>query len=62
MRKNALRAATGLAAVFIGVTSTSVLGVLSGAVAGLGTITPAAGYVEPWAAMLIGFAAGAVCY
>jgi ammonium transporter, Amt family len=39
-----------------------VLGVLSGAVAGLGTITPAAGYVEPWAAMLIGFAAGAVCY
>src|SRR5262249_35161688 len=28
----------------------SVLGVLSGAVAGLGTITPAAGYVEPWAA------------
>jgi Amt family ammonium transporter len=40
----------------------SVLGVLSGAVAGLGTITPAAGYVEPWAAMLIGVAAGAVCY
>lgn len=40
----------------------SVLGILSGAVAGLGTITPAAGYVEPWAAMLIGLAAGAVCY
>ena len=40
----------------------SVLGVLSGAVAGLGTITPAAGYVEPWAAMLIGLAAGGVCY
>ncbi len=40
----------------------SVLGVLSGAVAGLGTITPAAGYVEPWAALLIGMAAGAVCY
>jgi Amt family ammonium transporter len=40
----------------------SVLGVLSGAVAGLGTITPAAGYVEPWAAMLIGLVAGAVCY
>ena len=37
----------------------SVLGILSGAVAGLGTITPAAGYVEPWAAMVIGFAAGA---
>ena len=40
----------------------SVLGILSGAVAGLGTITPAAGYVEPWAAMVIGLAAGAVCY
>jgi len=40
----------------------SVLGVLSGAVAGLGTVTPAAGYVEPWAAMAIGLAAGAVCY
>ena len=36
----------------------SVLGILTGAVAGLGTITPAAGYVEPWAAMVIGFAAG----
>jgi Amt family ammonium transporter len=40
----------------------SVLGILSGAVAGLGTITPAAGYVEPWAAMVIGLAAGAMCY
>ncbi|MBS0540480.1 MAG: ammonium transporter [Proteobacteria bacterium] len=40
----------------------SVLGILSGAVAGLGTITPAAGYVEPWAAMAIGAMAGAVCY
>ena len=40
----------------------SVLGILTGAVAGLGTITPAAGYVEPWAALLIGCAAGAACY
>jgi Amt family ammonium transporter len=40
----------------------SVLGILSGALAGLGTITPAAGYVEPWAAMLIGLLAGAICY
>src|SRR4029450_12321994 len=40
----------------------SVLGILSGAVAGLGPITPAAGYVEPSAATVIGFAAGAVCY
>jgi Amt family ammonium transporter len=40
----------------------SVLGILSGAVAGLGTITPAAGYIEPWAALLIGIAAGTICY
>ncbi|MPZ31615.1 MAG: ammonium transporter [Rhodospirillales bacterium] len=40
----------------------SVLGILTGAIAGLGTITPAAGYVEPWAAMVIGVAAGLVCY
>ena len=40
----------------------SVLGILTGAVAGLGTITPAAGYIEPWAAMVIGFLAGLVCY
>jgi len=40
----------------------SVLGILSGAVAGLGMITPASGYVEPWAAMVIGLIAGAVCY
>jgi Amt family ammonium transporter len=40
----------------------SVLGILSGAVAGLGTITPAAGYVEPWAALVIGASAGAACY
>ncbi|OFW98304.1 MAG: hypothetical protein A3D94_04740 [Alphaproteobacteria bacterium RIFCSPHIGHO2_12_FULL_66_14] len=40
----------------------SVLGILTGAIAGLGTITPAAGYVQPWAALLIGVAAGAVCY
>jgi Amt family ammonium transporter len=40
----------------------SVLGILSGSVAGLGTITPAAGYVEPWAAMVIGVAAGLFCY
>ena len=40
----------------------SVLGILSGSVAGLGTITPAAGYIDPWAALVIGIAAGAVCY
>ena len=38
------------------------LGVASGLVAGLVAITPAAGYVAPWAAILIGFAAGFICY
>lgn len=38
------------------------LGVLTGAVAGLATITPAAGYVRPWGAAIIGLLAGVVCY
>ncbi len=38
------------------------VGLLTGAVAGLATITPAAGFVPIWAAMLIGIASGAVCY
>jgi Amt family ammonium transporter len=40
----------------------SVLGMISGAVAGLGTITPASGFVMPMQAMLIGLIAGAVCF
>jgi ammonium transporter, Amt family len=40
----------------------SVLGMISGAVAGLGTITPASGFVEPWHGIVIGGIAGAVCY
>jgi Amt family ammonium transporter len=40
----------------------SVLGLISGAVAGLGTITPASGYVLPWQAIVIGAVAGLVCY
>ncbi len=40
----------------------SVLGAVSGAVAGLVAITPAAGFVTPLAALAIGFAAGMVCY
>ena len=40
----------------------SVLGMISGAVAGLGTITPASGYVLPWHGLVIGVIAGAVCY
>jgi ammonium transporter, Amt family len=39
----------------------SVLGIISGAVAGLGTITPASGYVLPWHGMLIGCLAGGIC-
>lgn len=38
------------------------LGFLTGAVAGLATITPAAGYVSPQAAVIIGIAASLVCY
>jgi Amt family ammonium transporter len=40
----------------------SVLGMISGAVAGLGTITPASGFVAPWHGLLIGVIAGAVCF
>ncbi|HEY3367689.1 MAG TPA: ammonium transporter [Symbiobacteriaceae bacterium] len=40
----------------------SFVGALTGAVAGLATITPAAGYVEPWAAVVIGLLAAGVCY
>src|ERR671923_2275240 len=38
------------------------VGAATGAVAGLVAITPAAGFVEPWAAVLIGLAAGAICF
>jgi Amt family ammonium transporter len=38
------------------------IGLLTGAVAGLATITPAAGFVPVWAAALIGIASGFVCY
>jgi Amt family ammonium transporter len=40
----------------------SVLGAISGAVAGLVAITPAAGFVGPMSALLIGLIAGIVCY
>ncbi len=40
----------------------SVLGGISGAVAGLVAITPASGFVKPFPAMLIGFAAGIFCF
>jgi Amt family ammonium transporter len=40
----------------------SVLGMISGAVAGLVAITPASGFVDPMGALIIGIAAGVVCY
>jgi Amt family ammonium transporter len=40
----------------------SALGAVTGLVAGLGTITPASGYVGPAAALLIGTMAGTVCF
>jgi Amt family ammonium transporter len=40
----------------------TVLGGVSGAVAGLVAITPASGFVTPMAALIIGFVAGLVCY
>ena len=40
----------------------SVLGIVTGMVAGLGTITPASGFVGPFGAVIIGVAAGFVCF
>ena len=40
----------------------SIIGALTGAIAGLIAITPAAGYVTPGSAAIIGVLAGAVCY
>ncbi|MGH2706746.1 MAG: ammonium transporter [Actinomycetota bacterium] len=38
------------------------VGAATGAVGGLVAVTPAAGYVEAWAAVIIGLAAGVICY
>jgi len=40
----------------------SVLGIVTGMVAGLGTITPASGFVGPGGALVIGLVAGVVCF
>ena len=40
----------------------SVLGIVTGMVAGLGTITPASGFVGPAGALVIGLSAGVICY
>jgi Amt family ammonium transporter len=40
----------------------TVLGVVSGALAGLATVTPASGFILPWHGAMIGVIAGAVCF
>ena len=40
----------------------SVLGIVTGMVAGLGTITPASGFVSPSGALVVGVLAGTICY
>jgi Amt family ammonium transporter len=40
----------------------SALGIVTGMVAGLGTITPASGFVGPGGALIIGLSAGVLCY
>jgi Amt family ammonium transporter len=40
----------------------SVLGIISGAVAGLVAITPASGFVDPTGSLVIGVAAGVICF
>jgi len=40
----------------------SALGIVTGMVAGLGTITPASGFVGPMVALFIGFSAGFICF
>jgi Amt family ammonium transporter len=40
----------------------SVLGIVTGMVAGLGTITPASGFVGPAGALVIGISAGIICF
>ncbi len=51
-----------VAAEWLGKGKPSVLGIASGAVAGLVAITPASGYVGPGAALILGVIAGVVCY
>jgi Amt family ammonium transporter len=51
-----------MGAEWIGKGKPSMLGGISGAVAGLVAITPASGFVNPFPALLIGAAAGVVCY
>jgi Amt family ammonium transporter len=51
-----------MAAEWVRTNKPSVLGAISGAVAGLVAVTPASGFVGPASALLLGLIAGAVCY
>jgi Amt family ammonium transporter len=65
MNTQVATAAAALAWMFaewIVVKKPSVLGILSGAVAGLVAVTPASGFVNPTGALVIGIIAGVVCY
>ena len=62
---NTAAAAASLTWLFVGWLhkgSPSVVGAVSGAVAGLVAITPASGYVDVSGSLVIGFAAGSICY
>ena len=58
----AIRSYYGTALEWIKLGKPTTLGAASGAIAGLATITPAAGFVGPNAAIIIGLIAGVVCY
>ena len=58
----ATAALTWMFAEWIFLKKPSVLGIISGAIAGLVAITPASGYVDPMGALFIGLAAGLVCF
>jgi len=58
----AIAAVTWMAIDWIKNGKPSFVGFLTGVIAGLATITPAAGFVPLWAAMIIGILAGAGCY
>jgi len=65
MNTQVATAAAGLSWMFVEwlvVKKPSVLGILSGAVAGLVAVTPASGFVNPQGAFIVGILAGAVCY
>jgi ammonium transporter, Amt family len=55
-------AVTWLACEWLRYGKPSVLGIVTGVVAGLGTITPASGFVGPMGAIVIGGSAGIVCF